>query len=170
MLTDENGECIETASNLKAKFEALRLLEEAENKKQEQQPAKKFVPKRFKVRCAPYGSESNCLSFDEGDIILFTFQWPLRGLHVPSQERKEHRGLDHTAQWSAYPHHMWYVKKSFCLHVLSLVLRQHDVLIACTIVIHFWAFMCIRRRCIKRSQIIVFVPTILWNKVSVVSK
>merc|ERR1712027_210741 len=32
MLTDENGECIETASNLKAKFEALRLLEEAENK------------------------------------------------------------------------------------------------------------------------------------------
>ena len=49
MLTDENGECIETASNLKAKFEALRLLEEAENKKQEQQPAKKFAPKRFKV-------------------------------------------------------------------------------------------------------------------------
>ena len=51
MLTDENGECIETASNLKAKFEALRLLEEAESKKQEQQPAaaKKFAPKRFKV-------------------------------------------------------------------------------------------------------------------------
>ena len=56
MLTDENGECIETASNLKAKFEALRLLEEAENKKQEQQPAKKFVPKRFKVRNTSYGS------------------------------------------------------------------------------------------------------------------
>ena len=50
MLTDENGECIETASNLKAKFEALRLLEEAESKKKEQQPAKKFTPKRFKVR------------------------------------------------------------------------------------------------------------------------
>ena len=74
MLTDENGECIETASNLKAKFEALRLLEEAENKKQEQQPAKKFVPKRFKVRYAPYGSESDCLSFDEGHMILITFQ------------------------------------------------------------------------------------------------
>ena len=68
MLTDENGECIETASNLKAKFEALRLLEEAENKKQEQQPAKKFVPKRFKVRYSPYGSENDCLSFDEGHI------------------------------------------------------------------------------------------------------
>ena len=65
MLTDENGECIETASNLKAKFEALRLLEEAENKKQEQQPAKKFVPKRFKVRTVrntSYGSGSECLS------------------------------------------------------------------------------------------------------------
>ena len=76
MLTDENGECIETASNLKAKFEALRLLEEAENKKQEQQPAKKFVPKRFKVRNAPYGPVSDCLNFYEGHmfIISFTFQ------------------------------------------------------------------------------------------------
>ena len=58
MLTDENGECIETASNLKAKFEALRLLEEAESKKQEQQPAasKKFAPKRFKVGIRGLGS------------------------------------------------------------------------------------------------------------------
>ena len=75
MLTDENGECIETASNLKAKFEALRLLEEAENKKQEQQPAKKFVPKRFKVRNTSYGSGSECLScFYEGHILHNTFQ------------------------------------------------------------------------------------------------
>ena len=49
MLTDENGECIETATNLKAKFEALRLLEEAKDKQEQQPAAKKFAPKRFKV-------------------------------------------------------------------------------------------------------------------------
>ncbi len=52
MLTDENGDSIETASNLKAKFEALKLLEEAEQQPKPPIAAaerKKFVPKRFKV-------------------------------------------------------------------------------------------------------------------------
>ena len=73
------------------------------------------------------------------------------------------------------PQHKFWIwrhqmKLAVFLDAVWAPLGQHDVLIACTIVIHFWAFMCIRRRCIKRSQIIVFVPTILWNKVSVVSK
>lgn len=47
MIADENGDSLETASHLKAKFEALKLLEEREA--QEQTQPKTFKPKRFKV-------------------------------------------------------------------------------------------------------------------------
>ena len=43
---DENGSSLETASNLKARFEALKLLEQ---KEEEEKGKQKFRPKRFKV-------------------------------------------------------------------------------------------------------------------------
>jgi len=53
---DENGDTLETASNLKAKFEALQIRERME---QEQGAAgggggggRRFRPKRFKVNCS----------------------------------------------------------------------------------------------------------------------
>lgn len=59
MLTDENGSSLETASHLKAKFEALKMLDEdeeggdgGENGAGASAGAtqKRFRPKRFKVR------------------------------------------------------------------------------------------------------------------------
>ncbi len=49
MVHDENGDSLETASNLKARFEALHVREQQqEQEQQEERP--KFRPKRFKVR------------------------------------------------------------------------------------------------------------------------
>ena len=46
MIHDENGETLETATNLKARFEALQMEESTPPPVRQ----KKFVPKRFKVR------------------------------------------------------------------------------------------------------------------------
>ena len=44
MIHDENGECLETAGNLKARFEALQLRQQ----EQTPPPQRKFQPRRFK--------------------------------------------------------------------------------------------------------------------------
>lgn len=49
MIQDENGESLETASNLKARFEALKIKEEVEAAEAGERA--KFRPKRFKVSC-----------------------------------------------------------------------------------------------------------------------
>ena len=46
LIHDENGETLETATNLKARFEALQMEESTPPPVRQ----KKFVPKRFKVR------------------------------------------------------------------------------------------------------------------------
>lgn len=56
MLTDENGSSLETASHLKAKFEALKMADEEDEDEVNGAGAvggatqKRFRPKRFKVR------------------------------------------------------------------------------------------------------------------------
>lgn len=49
MIHDENGECLETATNLKARFEALQLRQNEQSPPpQQQQQQRKFQPRRFK--------------------------------------------------------------------------------------------------------------------------
>ncbi len=47
MIHDENGECLDTANNLRAKFEALQMQDTA--KAAAKEAAQKFRVKRFKV-------------------------------------------------------------------------------------------------------------------------
>ena len=49
MIHDEYGDCLETAGNLRAKFEALQMQDTRPRSPPPQRPGKRFQPKRFKV-------------------------------------------------------------------------------------------------------------------------
>ena len=75
LIHDENGETLETATNLKARFEALQMEESTPPPVRQ----KKFVPKRFKVRNFAllkdrilYCHVNNCKLFDKHFFLFFS--------------------------------------------------------------------------------------------------